>query len=265
MKLNFYKMHGCGNDYIFVDRLGLGELRGAEALAKKLSKRHFSVGSDGLVLILPSQVAHAKMRIFNADGSEGAMCGNALRCVAKLLYESGFVKKSRIKIETASGVRDVFLFVKDGKVGAVTASMGEGKVRKGTESHLGLDFHSANVGNEHRVCFVENADALDIEKMGRALTSAEHFGDGANIEFCSLVSENCLRVRVFERGSGLTLACGTGACASALCALDLGLVSTDKSIKIQMDGGTLTVKIDGDGLVFLTGNAEFVFEGVVEI
>lgn len=267
MKLDFIKMHGAGNDYIYVICME-NEVENPENIAKILSKRRFSVGADGLVLICGSKIADARMRIFNADGSEAKMCGNALRCVGKLLFESGIVKKSRLKIETLSGVRDAFLTIKDKRVGLVTSDMGLATVGEefslfvaGKEyKMLGID-----VGNEHQVTFCENVDTLPLDEIGWYFEKNPRFEGGVNTEFCAVLSKKHIKVRTFERGSGETLACGTGACASVVAAQQLGLCVSGEPIRVSMLGGELLVCCDSENHLFLTGDAHEAFRGTVII
>lgn len=267
MRLNFIKMHGAGNDYIYFDCL-IKPIPEPEKLAVMLSKRHFSVGADGIVLICPSKIADAKMRIFNADGSEAKMCGNAARCVGKLLYENNFVHRSRIRLETESGICELFLMIKNGKVEKISVDMGRATVGE-------LFFHDVcgqkyemreiNVGNDHQVTFVPDVDFLDLDKIGRHFEKNPRFLDGVNTEFCEILGKNHLKIRVFERGSGETLACGTGACASALAGIAAGYCDFGRLIKISMRGGELAVTCDESNGVRLLGDAVKVFDGSIEI
>lgn len=267
MRLDFIKMHGAGNDYIYFDCL-IKPIDNPEILATTLSKRHFSVGADGIVLIYPSKIADAKMRIFNADGSEGKMCGNAARCVGKLLYESGFVKRSRIRLETESGIRELFLTVKNGKVEKISVDMGKATI--GEMFFLDVcgqkyEMRHINVGNEHQVTFVPDVDTLNLHKIGHNFEKNPRFADGVNTEFCEVLDKNHLKARVFERGSGETLACGTGACASAIASIIAGYCDFGRLIKISMSGGELAVVCGEDLSVRLMGDATKVFDGSVEI
>ena len=263
--LSFVKMQSAGNDYIYVDCLG-APLENPSEVAKRVSQRRYGVGSDGLVLICPSKDADAKMRIFNADGSEAKMCGNALRCVAKLLYESRFTRKSHIKIETDAGIRDVFLTIKDGKVGLITVDMGVATLSemfvfecRGKK----YEMRALDVGNEHQVAFVDDVDDLQLDKVGTSFEKNPRFEGGVNTEFCEIIGKNHLKVRVFERGSGETLACGTGACATVTVAVALGLCDFERTIKVSMRGGDLLVRCDKDFHLYLTGDAHEVFRGEV--
>ena len=267
MRLDFIKMHGAGNDYIYFDCL-VKPIENPENLAKILSKRHFSVGADGIVLICPSKIADAKMRIFNADGSEGKMCGNAARCVGKLLYENNFVKKSRIRLEAANGVCELFLTVKNGVVDKISVDMGKATV--GEMFFLDVcgqkyEMREINVGNDHQVTRVPDVEVLNLEKTGRQFENNSRFTDGVNTEFFEILDKNHLKVRVFERGSGETLACGTGACASAIAGIIAGYCDFGRLIRISMRGGELFVVCDENFGVRLSGDAQKTFEGTVEI
>ena len=267
MRLDFIKMHGAGNDYIYFDCL-LKPLPEPEKAAVLLSKRHFSVGADGIVLICPSKIADAKMRIFNADGSEAKMCGNAARCVGKLLYESNFAHKSRIRLETNCGICELFLTVKNGRVDKISVDMGKATVGEMFSLNIcgqKYEMRAVNVGNEHQVTFVSDVDFLNLDKMGRHFEKNSRFEEGVNTEFCEILSKNHLKVRVFERGSGETLACGTGACASALASIIAGYCDFGRLIKISMRGGELSVVCDENLGVRLMGDATKVFEGSVEV
>ena len=267
MRLHFTKMQAAGNDYIYFDCLEK-ELENPKGIAQILSKRRFSVGADGIVLICRSKIADAKMRIFNADGSEAQMCGNAARCVAKLLYESNFAHKSRIKIETESGVKDTFLTVKNGKIEKITVDMGKARVGEAFVFEVcgeKFEMREIDMGNPHQVAFVPDVDYLNLDKIGRICEQNPYFESGANTEFCEVLDKNHLKVRVFERGSGETLACGTGACAAALVGIKTNACDMGKSIKISMRGGDLLVFCDENDRVYLTGDAHLAFFGEVEI
>ena len=267
MRLDFIKMHGAGNDYIYVVCLER-EVENPEEIAKTLSKRRFSVGADGLVLIEASKIADAKMRIFNADGSEAKMCGNALRCVGKLLYESAFLKKSHIKIETQSGIRTVFLTVKDKKVGLVTADMGRAEVGENFTFEVEgerYEMLGVNVGNEHQVTFSESVDTFELDKIGWCFEKNPRYAGGVNTEFCTVLGKNHLKIRVFERGSGETLACGTGACAAVVAATLAGHCAQDDIVTVKLRGGDLTVIYRANGEVELSGSVKTVYEGTFEI
>ena len=267
MRLDFIKMHGAGNDYIYFDCL-VKPIDHPEKLSVILSKRHFSVGADGIVLICPSKVADAKMRIFNADGSEAKMCGNAARCVGKLLYESGFVHRSRIRLETESGICELFLTIKNGQVDKISVDMGKASISEMFFLDVcgqKYEMREINIGNEHQVTFVPDVDFLDFNKIGRHFEKNPRFPEGVNTEFCEVLGKNHLKVRVFERGSGETLACGTGACASALAGIVGGYCDFGRLIKISMRGGELAVVCNEELSVRLLGDAVKAFEGSIEI
>ena len=267
MRLHFTKMEATGNDYIYFDCLEK-EIKGPERVSKMLSKRHFSVGADGIVLICPSKIADAKMRIFNADGTEGKMCGNAARCVGKLLFESNFARRSRISLETEAGVRELFLTVKDGKIGKITVDMGVARIGDTfilEASGEKFEMREVDMGNPHQVAFSPDADYINLEKIGRACEQNPRFLGGVNTEFCEILGKNHLKVRVFERGSGETLSCGTGACASAAAAVLSGECERGATVRVLMRGGELAVRFDEDMRAYLTGDAQMVFEGRVKM
>ena len=269
MKIPFTKMHGLGNDYIYIDcfQTPVETLPDLPTLTACLSCRRFSVGADGLVLILPSDKATARMRMFNADGSEGLMCGNAIRCVGKYLYERGLIPQNarEITIETASGIRSLSLSVKAGKVDSVSVDMGVVEVSDEIAVETaGKHYHlmPVSVGNPHWVCFVEDLAAVDVVSEGAFLSSAPE--GGVNVEFVDVVDETTLRMRVYERGSGVTLACGTGACATVAAAVARGICPPDTPITVLLDGGALTVIHTTGGTTFMIGGAEFAYDGVWE-
>ena len=269
MKIPFTKMHALGNDYIYVDCFAtpIDTLPDLPSLAARLSARRTSVGADGLVLILPSDKAAARMRMFNADGSEGLMCGNAIRCVGKYLLERGLLPPDtrEITVETGSGIKELSLSVRNGKVDSVTVDMGRAEVgdevlcmARGKHYHL----VPVSVGNPHRVCFVDDLGDVDVESEGAYLSSAVE--GGVNVEFAERVDRTTLRMRVYERGSGVTLACGTGACASVAAAVSLGICPLNTPITVLLDGGALTVIHTEGGTALLMGGAECVYDGVWE-
>lgn len=274
--VKFYKMHGAGNDYIYINCLESSPSN-PEELAIKLSDRHFGIGGDGLVLILPSTVADAKMRMFNADGSEGKMCGNAIRCVGKLLHdELGFDKQS-LDIETLSGIKKLSLEVRNGKVEFVTVNMGKAilspqniPVRLEGESvinrpadigGISAKITCVSMGNPHCVTFDFDSDTLDIENTGRKFEFSPLFPDRVNTEFIKVISPRELKMRVWERGSGETLACGTGACAAVVAATLNGFCPQGEEIKVNLTGGELFIRYTNEGEVFLKGGATLVFKG----
>ena len=273
--LKFTKMHGCGNDYIYFDCFKQ-QVDNPEALSIRLSDRHFGVGGDGVVLICPSDVADVRMRMFNADGSEGKMCGNATRCIGKYAYEWGLVKKPVITMESLSGVKTLHLTVENDVVTAVQVDMGKPVLnpekipvnlpgeRAVNITHMLAGemrhFTCVSMGNPHCILFTENIDALDLEKIGPSYENDPLFPERVNTEFVEVIDEHTLKMRVWERGSGETLACGTGACATAVAAVLCGYCKLDADITVKLRGGDLTIRYTGD-TVLMTGPATVVFEG----
>ena len=259
--MQFTKMHGLGNDYLYV----YGEVPpDIKELSVKLSDRHFGAGSDGMIYISPSRRADFLMRVFNADGSEAKMCGNGIRCVGKYVYDKGYTDKTKLKIETLSGIRTLQLHVVGRKVKSVTVDMG--RADAGEEAVLPgradrIDYVPVDVGNPHAVIFVEDISSVPLETLGPAIEKHPVFPGGVNVEFVQLISDQKLRMRVWERGSGVTMACGTGACASAAAAVKRGLCRAGEPITVLLDGGALQVTVMDGGLVSMTGPAEFVYEG----
>ena len=266
MKVQFTKIQAACNDYIYVEETAYAGV--PENLAKRMSARHFSVGADGLVLIGESSIADARMRMFNADGSEGKMCGNAVRCVGKYLYDRGYVKKERITVETESGVKQLTLFPEGATVNAVSVLMGEALVQKNPlfleAGGTVWEAYPVSVGNPHAVVFCPSVAQVPIKAIGPAFQSYSVFHDGVNVEFVQVINPTLLSVRVWERGSGETLACGTGACASAAAAVQNRFCRKDFPIRVQMPGGVLEVKEASEGGMVLTGRCETVYEGVYD-
>ena len=279
MILVFYKMEGLGNDYIYFDCTG-EEIQNPNALSEKLSDRHFGVGGDGIVLICKSDVADFKMRMFNADGSEGKMCGNASRCIGKFVYDLGLTNKTCITLETLSGIKTLNLDVQNGKVESVTVDMGKAILRGEdiptkwkadtvVNQPLTVDGKVYNVtavsmGNPHCVTFIDFPPAeLELHKIGPSFENHEMFPDRTNTEFVQKLDDSTLSMRVWERGSGETLACGTGACATVVAATLCGLVERDKEITVKLIGGDLKIRYAADGTVYMTGPAKFVFKGEI--
>lgn len=257
------KMQGLGNDYLYV----YGEPKNPEQLSIKLSERHFGIGSDGMIWISHSDIADFKMRIFNADGSEAKMCGNGIRCVGKYVYDKGYTDKKVLNIETLSGIKILTLNVSDGKVASVSVDMGETTVSDKVTIEADdscYTLYPVSVGNPHAVIFVPDIEKIDVAKTGRAIETLPMFPDGVNVEFIQVLSENKLRMRVWERGSGITLACGTGACASVAAAVRAGHCKENEAISVVLDGGTLSVTQKSNGHAIKEGPAEFVFECEVD-
>lgn len=278
MTIHFTKMHGTGNDYIYVD-CTKQMLSDPAGVAIAMSPRHFSVGSDGLVLICPSDIADAKMRMFNADGSEGKMCGNAIRCVGKYLYEHQMVPREQIEIETLSGIKRLRLSCQNGKVQTVSVDMGYASFEpkdipiEKDEPHidapidvLGKTWHCTcvSVGNPHQVLYVENVDHLELEKIGPAFEHHPMFTEGVNTEFVRVIDPHTLQMRVWERGSGETWACGTGACAVVAASVKNGIVNPNTPITVKLRGGALVITCTDDYQIEMCGPAQTVYEGVYE-
>ena len=269
--LPFIKMHGLGNDYVYIDcfrsdtaqKIAEADL---PALARRVSDRHSGIGSDGLVLILPSEVADVRMRIFNADGSEAEMCGNAIRCVGKYLYENGICIKLRLSIATKAGIRSLRLQVEDDVVQQVTVNMGAPSVQPDTlmKGSVPFGFSSVNMGNPHAVFFRQAIEQIEeIMHYGPLVSAHPHFPEGTNVELAYVRNIHEIDVRVWERGSGVTLACGTGACAVAVAAMRQGLA--ERNVVVHLPGGDLDIYRDIDGTVFMTGPATEVFRGEFQL
>lgn len=274
--IKFTKMHGAGNDYIYINTL-LYDIPNPSKAAIKWSTPHTGIGSDGIVLIgepKDKEIADYKMRIFNADGSEALMCGNASRCIGKYLYEKGLTKHSVIRLETLSGIKTLLLDIaSDNTVKSVTVDMLEPKFQV-TEQYIPTEHHRivaddrefdgtfVSMGNPHFVCFVNDVKDLDIAKYGSIMENNPAFPQRCNIEFAEIKDDHSIRTRVWERGSGITMACGTGACATSVAATLTK--NMDRSNKIVMDGGTLNIEWRAaDNHIFMTGPAAFVFEGEI--
>ncbi len=263
--MHFTKMQGLGNDYLYV----YGEVpAGVEDMCRKLSDRHFGAGSDGMIFITPSYRADFMMRIFNADGSEAMMCGNGIRCVGKYLYDRGYTDKTRITVDTLSGIKTLEMSVIGGKVRHVTVSMGTVSVSHDIPLILrGMEFicTPVSVGNPHAVIFIEDTESIPVSDLGPLVEHNILFPGGVNAEFVTVTGENELRMRVWERGSGITLACGTGACASVTAAVTKGIFSYGIPISVDADGGRLEVTVLRNHEVLMTGPAETVFEGETDL
>lgn len=278
-KLDFIKMHGSGDDYIFFDCFNQ-QIDNPETLSVRLSGRHLSIGSDGVVLICPSEIADAKMRIFNADGSEGKMGGNAIRCVGKYLYENNIVRKENITVETLSGIKHLKLYLRGNHVDYVRVDMGKAdftpanipvnlsreKIVSQTVSIADGEYAITclSMGNPHCVVFCKAVETVDIERLGPAFETSPLFPERTNTEFVRVLDRNALKMRVWERGNGETWACGTGACAAVVAAIENGYCNKDEDITVKVKGGELVVRCTDEG-VYLTGNTVTVFTGTVEI
>ncbi|HNX64587.1 MAG TPA: diaminopimelate epimerase [Oscillospiraceae bacterium] len=278
--LNFTKMHGIGNDYVYVNCFK-EKIENPEKISIFISDRHFGIGSDGLVLIMPSEVADFRMRMFNADGSEGMMCGNATRCIGKYVYENKMTDKTDITLETKSGIKKLKLTTQDGKVSFVEVDMGKA-VLKPRDIPVNFDGESfvskpvdvngmeykltcVSMGNPHAVLFTENIDSLDLEKIGPSFENHSLFPERINTEFVEVIDDKTLKMRVWERGSGETFACGTGACATAVAAVLNGFCKNDEEITVKLRGGDLKITYKSDGTVLMCGTATKVFDGIIDI
>lgn len=277
--MKFTKMEGCGNDYVYVN--GFEEkIDNPNEVAIAVSDRHFGIGSDGLIIINPSEVADFKMCMYNADGSEGKMCGNGIRCVAKYVYDFNLTDKDVIAVETLSGIKTLKLNVENGKVKTVRVNMGapilecdKVPVKYDDENMINkpvkVDGKTFNItcvsmGNPHAVTFINDTDNLEIEKIGPKFENNEIFPDKVNTEFIQIIDKNIVKMRVWERGSGETFACGTGACASVVASVLNGL--TENKVTVKLLGGDLEIEYNQDeNTVYMTGPARVVFTGEYDI
>lgn len=257
-------MQGLGNDYLYV----FGEVpENIRELSIRLSDRHFGAGADGMIYISGSDKADFRMRIFNADGSEAKMCGNGIRCVGKYVYDKGYTDKENLTVETLSGVRPLKLKVSKGKVREVAVDMGVAEVGNAQKPELdgsaygSVECIPVSVGNPHAVFFVEDAEQFPVETIGPLVEHHALFPGGVNAEFVQVISPTQLRMRVWERGSAVTMACGTGACASVAAAVYRGFCRPDTKVTVHLDGGDLKVMITKENRAVMTGPAEFVYEG----
>lgn len=277
--IKFTKMHGLGNDYVYIDAINQN-IENESSLAQFVSNRHFGIGSDGLILICKSEVADFKMRMFNSDGSEAEMCGNGIRCVGKFVYDKGLTNKTTVKIETLAGIKTLILNTKDGKVETARVDMGEPILEaekipvisnENPVKNLNLTaegekfkFTCVSMGNPHAITIVDSTEKFDVEKYGKVLEVDKAFPKKANIEFAQIVNKQNIKMRVWERGAGETLACGTGACATAVACNLNGL--TERNVNIELLGGNLAIEWNKeDNHVYMTGPAVTVFEGTLEI
>lgn len=279
--MKFTKMHGCGNDYIYVNGF-IEHCDDWGELSKRLSDRHFSVGGDGVIVILPSEVADFRMRMFNADGSEGKMCGNGSRCVAKYCYDKGLTDKTQFTLETLAGIKTLTLTVEDGVTKSVSVGMGRAEfsaekvpvVWDGGEvirEKLALSsgewqITCVSMGNPHCVTFIDRSPKeLNLEKIGPEFENNAIFPERVNTEFIRVVDSHTLEMRVWERGSGETLACGTGACASVAAAVKCGYCKAGEEITVKLLGGDLHITCSADYEITMRGPAEIAFEGSVTV
>ena len=278
MRVNFTKMHGCGNDYIYINCFDK-KIDNPEMLSILMSERHFSVGGDGIVLIERSNVADAKMRMFNIDGSEGKMCGNAIRCIGKYLYDNQMVLKDEVDIETLSGIKHLKLFVNNGKVDKVSVDMGYAKFDPNlipiTLDHKMIDeecvvknhkynLTAVSMGNPHAITLINDIEKFDVVKYGKIVESDKHFPNKTNVEFVQVLDKNTIKMRVYERGSGETLACGSGACASVVSCVINGL--TERNVRVNLLGGYLNIEYnENNNHVYMTGPAVLVFNGEINL
>ena len=277
--MKFTKMQGLGNDYVYVNCLK-EKIENPPAVARYVSDRHFGIGSDGLIMINPSEVADFEMEMYNADGSRGEMCGNGIRCVAKYVYDYGLTDKTQISVETLGGIKYLDLTVEDGKVVLVKVDMGKPELKSDlipiiSENEKVIDepievdgqvYHMTGVsmGNPHTVIYVDDVKNLDLEKIGPKFENHERFPKRINTEFVHCIDRNTVEMRVWERGSGETLACGTGACAVAVASILNNL--TDTRVTVKLLGGDLQIEWDREkNHVFMTGPAKVVFDGVIDI
>ena len=272
--MKFTKMQGIGNDYVYVNCFE-EDIKTPSELSIAISDRHFGVGSDGLIMIMPSPIADARMRIFNADGSEAQMCGNGIRCVAKYLYEYGIKKSDQMTIETAAGLKTIELTTVNGGVTQITVEMGTPELLRNNIPMLGENKQVINeplqvndsvlyvtcvsMGNPHCITFVDDVDLIILDVTGKAIENHELFPERINVHFVQQISANNVKMRTWERGSGETLACGTGAVATGVACVLNNL--TERVINAQLPGGELTVEWTDDNKTFMTGPAEIVFTG----
>lgn len=278
--MKFTKMQGIGNDYIYVNCFE-EKVDDPERVSQIVSDRHFGIGGDGLVLIMPSEKADFRMRMFNADGSEGNMCGNATRCIGKFVYDNRLTNKTEITLETKSGIKYLTLYPENGKVKTVLVNMGkavltpadipmkaegESFINKPIEV-LGSEVYitAVSMGNPHAVTYVDDVMSLDLEKIGPAFENHPIFPERVNTEFIKVLDSHTIQMRVWERGSGETWACGTGACAAAVASVKNGYFKNGEEITVKLRGGDLFITYSTDGTVLMRGAAETVFTGEIDI
>lgn len=278
--MRFTKMQGCGNDYIYVNCFE-ESVTSPQQLARTISDRHFGIGSDGLVLIMPSDIADCRMRMFNSDGSESEMCGNAIRCVAKYVYDRDIIHKRELSVETLAGIKYITINADDNDIARkMTVDMGA-PITEATDIPVFADhspvtdlklsafgreftFTCVSMGNPHAVTFIDEAvSSFDVERFGKVFETEEHFPRRSNIEFAEVISPTHLKMRVWERGAGETLACGTGTCATVAAACLNGICPREP-VRVELLGGELLIEWkESDGHIYMTGPAEFVFDGEI--
>ncbi len=277
-KIQFTKMHGLGNDYIYIDAIKNKDLKeiftrySLGALVRYLSDRHFGIGGDGVIFLDSSTVADFKMRIFNSDGTEAEMCGNGIRAFAKYIYDNSLAKGEILKIETLAGIKEIkrekyFTGINNEEIDEYVVNMGQPKVWGKTELEIldnKIETINISIGNPHAVIFVENVDNIQIDKIGPIIENYKYFPQKTNVEFVQILDKNLIKVRVWERGSGETLACGTGSCAAVIAGVTNNL--TKRKVKVLLQGGELEIDWnEQDNNVYMKGIATKVFDGTIEI
>ncbi len=278
--MKFTKMQGIGNDYVYVNCFE-ETVADPERVSEIISDRHFGIGADGLVLIMPSDMADFRMRMFNADGSEGNMCGNATRCIGKFVYDNHLTDKTNITLETRSGIKKLTLYPENGKVKTVLVDMGKAVLKPAdipmnvsgdtfinkpiTVDGKEVFITAVSMGNPHAVTYVDDVDSLELEKIGPSFENHPLFPERVNTEFIKILDESTMQMRVWERGSGETWACGTGACAATAASVLNGYFPHDKEITVKLRGGDLFITYKSDGTVLMRGPAETVFTGEIDV
>lgn len=278
--MKFTKMQGIGNDYVYVNCFE-ETVADPERVSEIISDRHFGIGADGLVLIMPSDKADFRMRMFNADGSEGNMCGNATRCIGKFVYDNHLTDKTSITLETRSGIKKLTLYPENGRVKTVLVDMGKAVLKPAdipmnvsgdtfinkpiTVDGKEVFITAVSMGNPHAVTYVEDVDSLELEKIGPSFENHPLFPERVNTEFIKILDESAMQMRVWERGSGETWACGTGACAATAASVLNGYFPHDKEITVKLRGGDLFITYKSDGTVLMRGPAETVFTGEIDV
>ena len=278
--MKFTKMQGIGNDYVYVNCFE-ETVADPERVSEIISDRHFGIGADGLVLIMPSDKADFRMRMFNADGSEGNMCGNATRCIGKFVYDNHLTDKTNITLETRSGIKKLTLYPENGKVKTVLVDMGKAVLKPAdipmnvsgdtfinkpiTVDGKEVFITAVSMGNPHAVTYVDDVDSLELEKIGPSFENPPLFPERVNTEFIKILDESTMQMRVWERGSGETWACGTGACAATAASVLNGYFPHDKEITVKLRGGDLFITYKSDGTVLMRGPAETVFTGEIDV